>query len=340
MTKEKIGLPVNVDVVVFQSCAIEMTNASPVHFISLQLEEYTTLPVRSTLLLSNTTNVTEGPGGASAVHTATVRRALVIATVVPAVIETILCSIVLYAAYRVRAYRSAVNILVVNSAAADLLRGVHGFFAPLLFYDLLNYTDTNQRLCVCYMWVNIMQYSWSMWSIALIAYSRYDLVSHPFDRVLTLRRAISTVCVVLFGSIFFACLPLVGWNRYGLEPLNPGSLRYRCAYADATMSAIHKAFLPVFYTVSYLVPLIIVGTCYALIVPIALRHTKQKRRFLASSPSLQSPSIRDPPVETNLSQNSPGVSVVRAERSQLKLDNVSSDRTSVSDVLGSKPSAT
>jgi hypothetical protein len=315
-----------------------MTNTTPVdHDFSWQGKEYPTLAIPSTLLLPNTTNVSYhgpgGPGGSgeASSHTAVVRRAFVIATAVPAVAEIILCSIVLYAAYRVKAYRSAVNFLVVNSAAADLLRGVHGLFAPLLFYDLLNYTDTNQKLCVCYMWVNLMQYGWSMWSIALIAYSRYDLVAHPFDRVLTLKRAITAVCVVFFGSILLACLPLAGWNRYGLEPLRPGSPRYRCAYANASASAGHKAFLPVFYSVTYLVPLIMVGTCYSLIIPIVIRHKKQKRWFLANNlTSLQlHDKYNDPSARGghNSSSGSDG-----GKRSQSKL----SDRSSVSEVVGTK----
>ena len=287
-----------------------------------------------TTLATNATNTT---GESSPLYTATVRRALVIATVVPASIEAILCFLVIYAAFRVKAYRSSLNFLVVNAAAADLLRGIHGVVAPSLFYDLLEYTDVNQRLCVCYMWIHIMQYCWSMWSIALIAFSRYDAVCRPFHRVLTLKGAVFAVCVVLLEAILFACLPLMGWNSYGLLPLRPNSPKYRCSVSDNSLSVGHKAFLPVFYVVNYLLPLIVIVICYGRIIPIALRHKRQQA--IVNSPSLVFTSQSSPPTKAKSGHSLPGA-MFSAARCELKktriVSNPNSDRMGALDVIKSK----
>ncbi|XP_062511064.1 alpha-1B adrenergic receptor-like [Corticium candelabrum] len=259
-----------------------MTDSLLMDFVSFPLEENTTL-LPNNVSVPNKTNMTGPP---SSLYTATVRRAFVIATGIPAGVETILCTLVLYAAFRVKAYHSALNFLVVNAAAADLLRGIHGFFGPPLFYDTLDYTSVNKGLCVCYMWTHIMQYCWSMWSIALIAYSRYDLVANPFRKVVTKKIAIIAVFAILIEGIIFASLPLMGWNSYGLIPLQPGSLKYRCSVADKRLSSGHKAFLPVFYGVNYLLPLIVVVVSYGLIVPIAIRQ--RRRRLVRVSSSILS----------------------------------------------------
>ena len=210
----------------------------------------------------------------ASLYTTAVRRAFVILTVVPAAVQTVLCLVVLYMALRTRAYRKSRNLLVVAAAAIDLIRGVHSFFSPALFYDPLESSATNERVCIAYAWVHYFQYCMSTWTIAAIAFSRYDMISRPFRRRLTMKWVLLLICLIVVEGAIFASLPLMGWNDYGLKKL-PGSDFYRCAVADPN---IDQAFVPVHYGINYALPLLVIIVSYLLIVPIALRVGRKQER--------------------------------------------------------------
>lgn len=230
----------------------------------------------------NTTVPGISTGQSLGAYTAFVRRFFVVATIIPSLLEAILCGLVVFAAIRIQAYRSALNLLVVSAAAFDFVRGLHCVFAPALFYNPVEKTEPNERICQCYLWIHLLQYCWSMWSITLIAFSRYDLVARPFHRWLSVKKAIVCISCVVVEGIVFASLPLVGWNRYGLVRLH-GDSHYRCAIVDPDLSGGHRAYLPVFYVFNFALPLVLVVIFYAMIVPIAMHHRRRSLSLCSSA---------------------------------------------------------
>ncbi|XP_065845523.1 rhodopsin-like [Oscarella lobularis] len=207
-----------------------------------------------------------------------VRTAFLYANLAPGIIETLLCTIVLVSTTRRRkARQSPPNVLVLVSAACDLIRGIHTCFSPTLYKESgVDDTRFNTIACQIYQWVHAFQYAASFWLMATLAYSRYDVVARPINPRLTMRRMWGLIVAVTAISATFATLPLVGWNRYWLRKLKNGN--YRCSGTDSNAELSQRAYVPVYFGINSLVPIIIIAIFLAGIVPIATRSEKWKKR--------------------------------------------------------------
>ena len=120
----------------------------------------------------------------------------------------------------------------------------------------------------------MFQYAASFWLVAAIAYSRYDVVARPMNPRLTRRGVWGIVLGVVAIAATFATLPLVGWNRYVLRRLPNGN--YRCTGSDRNAGLLDRAFVPVYFGINSLIPIIIIVVFLVKIVPIAVRSDAWK----------------------------------------------------------------
>ena len=211
---------------------------------------------------------------------AVVRVAFLYANIAPGIVETVLCTVVLVTATTKRTIREIPpNLLVLVSAACDLIRGIHTCLSPILYKESgVEPTQLNEIACKIYQWAHMFQYAASFWLVAAIAYSRYDVVARPMNPRLTRRGVWGIVLGVVAIASTFASLPLVGWNRYALRRLSNGN--YRCAGANRNGDAFDRAFVPVYFGINSLIPIIIVVAFLVKILPIAVRSDawKESRR--------------------------------------------------------------
>eukprot|EP00118_Oscarella_pearsei_P011758 m.81361 g.81361 ORF g.81361 m.81361 type:complete len:344 (+) comp36236_c0_seq2:509-1540(+) len=221
----------------------------------------------------------------------TARRICVGFIFILALIGGTLCLVVLYVAVRAKAYRHAHDLLIMAAAAADFLRAVHGFATPFFYWSFLPKTDINDRLCKAYIWLHYFQYTVSAWSMAAIAFSRFDLIAHPMKMKLTIRGACSIIFLILVEAAVFASLPLWGWNRYGLLYILDPPDRFHCGFADRLLDIKHRSFVLVQYLLNYSVLFFLVLVFYSLIVPIAVKHRQRRRR---RNCQLQDPNVESP----------------------------------------------
>ncbi|XP_065845447.1 rhodopsin-like [Oscarella lobularis] len=231
----------------------------------------------------NGTTLIGNPNFTAIVLNDTGRQVCLALIFVLAIMSAVLCCVVIYAAIRAKVYQEAHDLLIIISAGADFLRAVHGFGLLFLYWWPFrgDVSSGDERFCVTFAWLHYFQYTISAWIMALIAFSRYDLIAHPLHKTLTIRRTLSIVVAIVIEATIFASLPLMGWNQYFLTRTPTVDVQWFCVFADASLNKSHRSFVLVQYILNYLVPYILVIIFYALIVPVALKFRKRNRRRLS-----------------------------------------------------------
>ena len=113
-------------------------------------------------------------------------------------------------------------------------------------------------------------------TMTVVAVDRFLVIANPTRaaQYITYKTAIICCLMTWLLSTFWACMPLIGWNRYVLEGL-PVSCTFD--YLAQTKSA--KAFIIVLAFGNFLLPLTVMVACYTRVFVIVCRHQRELRNM-------------------------------------------------------------
>ncbi|XP_065834391.1 octopamine receptor beta-2R-like [Oscarella lobularis] len=197
----------------------------------------------------------------------------------PSIAVTIICTFVIFVLLRVRELRSVTNALIVNAAMADWLRGIVGIFNTYMYIRPIPNDTTHLVLCDIFLFLHFAQSFWSNWSMAALAYDRYDLLSRPLNRRLKKKQVTAIIATIVVVAVFISSLPIYsGWSQFLLYPLASNPRRAKCRYTQQETNAFDWSFQPVFDFLAFIVPVVCVVVAYALIVRLVMRHKRRQEQ--------------------------------------------------------------
>lgn len=196
---------------------------------------------------------------------------------IPSCVVVITCSCVLYVLLKIPELRDITNALIINSAVADLIRGLIGLLNTYLYIRPLPATDVNFDLCQVFLFFHLFQGFWSSWSLCALAYDRYDLLAHPIRRKLKAKQVGILIATILTLDALLCSFPLFGWSEYLFYrfPNNPELAKCRISQQETNLA--DWAFLPTFDICAYILPCIITIVIYAKILNLVLQHIRKRQ---------------------------------------------------------------
>ncbi|XP_068715900.1 D(1) dopamine receptor-like [Montipora foliosa] len=175
-------------------------------------------------------------------------------------------SLVCIAIYVDRRLRSPTNWFIASLAVSDLLYASAG----LPFRILSNVTAIQYVwICKAWIWLDMACAAASIANLAVISVDRYLKITKPFDyhRKMTNRRSFLAIGGVWLFAATLATLSIIAW------PGERGVNLSRYGYCTNT----NKTFYTVANIVAFLFPLIVLVTCYSMILRTAwIQFTKMQ----------------------------------------------------------------
>lgn len=200
----------------------------------------------------------------------------VISILVPSCIVLVVCSVVVFIMLRVHEMRTATNLLFLNAATGDWLRGILGIAATVLYIRPIQYNETNEIICTIFYAVHFSQGFVSFWSIAALTYDRYDLLMRPLNRSIGGKQIAFILTFIWISAAAFALLPLIGWSQYRLFQLPHDPTKALCLVTRPETNAFDESYMSVYDICAYVVPVILIIVCYGKIV-LMVRRQNQKQ---------------------------------------------------------------
>lgn len=109
----------------------------------------------------------------------------------------------------------------------------------------------------------------SIMTLAAIAWDRYQVIAHPLASKTKQKTYVYVIFIWLYG-LFFATLPLVGFNRY-----SPEGYLTSCSFDYLSKEKKDKVTVLVLFTAAWVVPFIIITTCYVKIYTVVVQARQQ-----------------------------------------------------------------
>ena len=183
----------------------------------------------------------------------------------------IICSFVCYVLLRDPEFRAYSNLLLINSAAADLFRGLLSFFCLWAHFKLPEYNTVTIALCRIYLFLKVLQNIWSRWAMVFLVYDRYGTLRNPCRLGLKQRTVRCVIPGIILLSAFISSLPLFVLGDYTPAIVPNSSLAF-CALVQPKEAYRDRFFLPLCDIVSYVLPMVVVTVFYAKVVLLASRY--------------------------------------------------------------------
>ena len=193
--------------------------------------------------------------------------------VIPATVQLLLCGIALKVLYQVPSVRTASMLPVIHLVTSDFVRAIVGFLGiPVMGVQRTATPSTaDTLLCVAFHFINNAQFAWSNWAIAIVAYSRADVIANVLTPTFTKRKfwgfAVASWLIVIITSL----PPLVGWSPFGFQRRVNS---YVCAIAADREGLLHALYMPLFYVVNFFVPSVLVVLCFSRVLRVAIRYVR------------------------------------------------------------------
>ena len=199
----------------------------------------------------------------------------VVLAIIPTVIQFLLCCIVLRVFYLVPSLRTVSNLPIINLIASDILRSVTTFIALSVYADPLTTSPSTGDLALCeaFHYINHAQFAWSSWAIAIISYSRSDVILNALTPKFNKRKFWIFAVTTWSVSLLTALPPLVGWSSFGFKKRENSSFR-RCLVGVAGKGLAHAVYVPLFFVVNFLVPFALVIVCMFRVVRVTKHYSR------------------------------------------------------------------
>lgn len=179
------------------------------------------------------------------------------------------CSVGSFSWSRVPSLRTVPNLPVVNLVASDFVRAILGILSIPVFAVSRKVppSTADNDLCVAYRYINSVQIAWSSWAIAIIAYSRSDVIVNVLAPKFSKRKF--WIFTVLSWIGLTSMMPFVGWGSYGF---NWDGGEYLCHTGHTGEGLLHALYLPLFYAVNILIPNVLVILCFSRVIRVVRRR--------------------------------------------------------------------
>ena len=127
--------------------------------------------------------------------------------------------------------------------------------------------------------ISNFQFAWSCWAIAIIAYSRFDLIVNVLDPKFNRNRFWGLAVVSWLVSLLTTLLPFMGWSSVGFVRIKHV---FKCGVGDDARGLLHAFYLPFFYFINFLVPSVLVIICFSRVVCMVGRHRRSRNNSQSS----------------------------------------------------------
>ncbi|XP_059165397.1 opsin-3-like [Physella acuta] len=162
---------------------------------------------------------------------------------------------------RYRELRSPTNSFIAALCVCDVLMSIIGAPIPA-YYALLETYIKSSALCALDAFTVYFLACTSIYLLTAISVDRYFIIVKPIASLVISQRAANLAIVLCFCAGFiWATLPLVGWNQYSLEGIGVA-----CSVTWNRKDTNFLSFIIALFIGCFLLPLIIMGFCYARIV--------------------------------------------------------------------------
>ncbi|XP_021357501.1 rhodopsin, GQ-coupled [Mizuhopecten yessoensis] len=179
---------------------------------------------------------------------------------------------VVYIFSNTKSLRSPSNLFVVNLAVSDLI------FSAVNGFPLLTVSSFHQKwifgslFCQLYGFVGGVFGLMSINTLTAISIDRYIVITKPLQasQTMTRRKVHLMIVIVWVLSILLSIPPFFGWGAY-----IPEGFQTSCTFDYLTKTARTRTYIVVLYLFGFLIPLIIIGVCYVLIIRGVRRHDQK-----------------------------------------------------------------
>ncbi|XP_062506439.1 rhodopsin-like [Corticium candelabrum] len=236
--------------------------------------------------------------------------------VIPSAVQLLFCVIVLRVFYKLPTLRTSTNFPIINLIASDFMRALVSFLAiPLFSKSNPNAIDkvsrTDEILCQFFWFCNNFQFAWSSWAIAMLSYSRSDVVVNVLNPTFSKKRFWTWSVIIWIGSIMTTLPPFVGWSSYGYVMSASGNT-YTCGIGVDGNGLLHALYLPFFYFINFILPSLFVILYFCRIVR-TVQHQKRISNRQSNVVMFANFSSQSSSVQTSLSTAGQVRGIVRSK---------------------------
>ncbi|XP_077469120.1 melanopsin-A-like [Stigmatopora argus] len=196
--------------------------------------------------------------------------------------------LVIYAFSRSRSLRTPANMFIINLAVTDFLMCVTQ--APVFFTSSMHKRWIfGEKACELYAFCGALFGICSMMTLTVIAIDRYFVITRPLTSigVLSRKRALSVLAAAWAYSLAWSLPPFFGWSAYV-----PEGLLTSCTWDYVTFTPSVRAYTMLLFTFVFLLPLVVIVSCYVFIFK-AVRRTNKTVSKMSGSGVLAHLSSRD-----------------------------------------------
>ncbi|CAG0917553.1 unnamed protein product [Notodromas monacha] len=128
-------------------------------------------------------------------------------------------------------------------------------------------------MCEIYAFVGSLSGCMSIWSMAMIAVDRYNVIVKGIAaKPMTYKKALGMILFVNTASLVWCTLPFFGWNRYVPE----GNMTV-CGTDSMSEDWVSRSYVIAYAVWVYFLPLLTILYCYFQIVKAVAEHEEQMR---------------------------------------------------------------
>ena len=200
---------------------------------------------------------------------------------IPSAFQLLLCGIVLTVFFKQPSLRTVSNLPVINLVVSDVVRASLSFLTIPLFAFVRTETPSTADtvLCLAFQCISNFQFAWSSWALAIIAYTRSDLIVNVLAPKFNKRRFWGLATVSWFVALLTSLLPFMGWSSVGFIRRNHV---FFCRFGQDGGGLLHALYVPFFYFLNFIVPSVLIVICFARIVGVARRHMRSRNNSQSS----------------------------------------------------------
>jgi hypothetical protein len=148
------------------------------------------------------------------------------------------------------------NLVVFHAVAADLMNGISHLLGLWILGKPVAIMSSNEVLCQITSLMTLSAIGWSSWSTFFIAYERFESVTRPFSRKLTLRRSFAIAVAMWMGNIVVASVGFTGViEKPGLFRLPDNKTAICLFFRDSDWATREKVYTVGYYTAIAFIPL-------------------------------------------------------------------------------------
>jgi hypothetical protein len=203
---------------------------------------------------------------------------LILISGIPATIQLLLCGLVLKIFYQSSSTRVVSALPVIHLVFSDFVRSIVDFLIISL-HGLRRTTEpspTEFLFCDIVSYMERVHFAWSHWAVVIVAHSRADTIANVLLPNFTKRQFWGFAIASWLIAIVTALPPLVGWSPTGYRKLYNNT--YMCGLGAERKGLSQALYMPLFYVVNFVVPLVLVILCFLRILRVTILYQRLRNR--------------------------------------------------------------